>query len=79
MITDNQELRQKFNEIIDLILKMCHRLYKRRPTCAELLSEYSKWGIDDSVIINLDDYEVTNELVKINKFFDYYLKSKLNL
>ena len=56
---------------------MCHQLYKRRPTCAELLSEYSKWGIDDSVIKNLDDYEVTNELVKTNKFFDHYLKSKL--
>ena len=73
MITNNEELRPKFNEMIDSILRMCYHIYRRRPSCAQLLSEYSKWGIDDSVIRISDDYEKTNELVKTNKCLQSFL------
>ena len=79
MITDTEELRPKFNELIDIILKMCHQIYKRRPTCAEMLSEYSKWGIDYIELKQPSQFEENNELVKTNKLFDNYLKSKLNV
>ena len=75
MITDNEELRIKLNQIIDSILKMCHLFYRRRPTCDELLSEYNKWGIDRSQIKHLNDFEEKNDLVKKSKFLDNYLKS----
>ena len=81
MITDNEVLKQKLNEIIDTILKMCHQIYKRRPTCAELLLEYNRWGITGDVIKEL--FNITENLNKAensdNTFFNNYLTTKLNL
>ena len=58
-------------------------IYKRRPTCAQLLSQYSQWGIDDRQLKHSNDFEENDDenddVVKTNKFFDHYLKSKLNL
>ena len=65
MIANNEKLRIKLNEIIDWILKMCHQIYKRRPTCAELLSEYSKWGIDDIEMKQSCEFEEKIDLVLI--------------
>ena len=76
MITDNEELRPKFNELIENILKMCHHIYRRRPTCAELLSEYSKWGIEDIEMKQSSEFKEKINLFKTNKFFNNYLKSK---
>ena len=36
MITDNEELRLKLKELNERIVNMCYRIYKRRPTCAEI-------------------------------------------
>ena len=58
---------------------MHKKKYKKRPTCVQLLSDYNKWSIDKSEIKHSNDFEEKNDLVKTNKFFDNYLKSKLNL
>ena len=79
MITDNEELGPKLFEVNERILKMCYHKYKRRLTCAELLSDYNQWGINDRELKHSKDYEVNINLVKTNKFFDHYLKSKLNV
>ena len=79
MITDNEELRPKLIEVNERILKMCYHIYRRRPTCAQLLSDYNQWGIDDRELKHSNDFEEKNDFVKTNKFFDHYLKSKLNL
>ena len=42
-------------------------------------SQYSQWGIDRSEIKHLYHFEEMKELVKTKKFFDNYLKLKLNL
>ena len=79
MITDNEELRLKLNEIIDSILIMCHHIYRRRPTCAELLSEYNRWGITtDDIKESFNSAENLNQNSD-NTFFNNYLTTKLNL
>ena len=81
VITDNEVSRQKLNEIIDTICKMCHHIYRRRPTCAELLSEYNQWGITGDDIKKLFDFsENLNQVQNSdNTFFNNYLTTKLKL
>ena len=81
MITDNEELRLKLNQIIDNILKMCHQLYRGRPTCADLLSDYNRWGItSDDIKESFNFTENLNEVKNsYNTFFNNYLTAKLNL
>jgi hypothetical protein len=81
MITDNEELRLKLNQIIDNILKMCHQIYKLRPTCAHLLSDYNRWGItSDDIKESLNFTENLNQVQNsYNTFFNNYLTAKLNL
>ena len=80
MITYKEDLRPKLTELLNTILKMCNQIYKRRPTCAELLSEYKKWGIDGKEIkiffnIKMSLDQVQNKNIK---FFNNFLKIKLN-
>ena len=81
MITYNKELRQKMNQIIGKILKMCHQIYKRRPTCAKLLSEYAQWGIDENEVKKFSFYQDQLFVVRSNPntFFCKFLTTKLNL
>ena len=61
-----------------VILKMCHHIYRQRPTCAELLSEYNYWGIEESQI----KFNFAEQLDKVkcskDKFFNDYLRTKFN-
>ena len=81
MIANNEKLRIKLNEIIDWILKMCHQIYKRRPTCSKLLSEYNQWSITGDDI--KESFNYTEQLNQVqnsdNTFFNNYLTTKLNL
>ena len=81
MITDNEELRLKLNQIIEIVLKMCHQIYRRRPTCAELLSEYNRWSItSDDIKENLNFSEQLNQVQNSdNTFFNNFIITKLNL
>ncbi len=81
MITDNEELRQKLIEWNELIVNMCYHIYRRRPTCAELLSDYSKWGIDENEVKTLGNYQVQLKFVQVyqNTFLCNFLTTKLNL
>ena len=81
MITENEVLRLKLNQIIDTICNMCHHIYRRRPTCAELLSEYYQWGISMNGVKNSINFNEQLNLVQNSnyKFFNNYLSTKLNL
>ena len=61
MITDNEELRPKLNHLKEKIEKMCYHIYRRRPTCAELLSDYNQWGIDDRQLKHSNDFEENDD------------------
>ena len=78
MITDNEELRIKLNEIIDWILKMCHQIYKLRPTCTELLSEYNQWSIEWNEVTSLVicEKQIDLEQISQHKFFNNFLTAK---
>jgi hypothetical protein len=60
---------------------MCHHIYRRRPTCVELLSEYNRWGITgDDMKESFNFTENLNEVENSDKtFFNNYLTAKLNL
>ena len=78
MITENQELRPKMTELMETTFKMCYQMYRRRPTCAQILTEYSKWGIrGDDIKVSFNYKEQLNQ-VQNNTFFNNYLKTKLN-
>ena len=78
MMTDNVELRPKLAELKKIITNMCHHIYRQRPTCADLLCGYKQWCIQESELKRSDDYKNKINLVKINKFFNQFLTTKLN-
>ena len=81
VITDNEELRPKLFEVNERILKMCYHMYRRRPTCAELMSEYCQWGIECNEVQNSVCYQAQLNVIQnqSDKFFYKYLSEKLNL
>ena len=81
MTTFNMEFRQKPIELRNTILNMFHLIYRHRPTCAEMLSEYSQWGIECNQVQNSVCYHGQLNQIKnqTNKFFYKYLIEKFNL
>ena len=79
MITDNEELRPKLTELMNTTLKMCYPIYRRRLTCAEILTEYNQWGIKgDQIQVSLNFEEQLNQVENSNDtFFNNYLIIKL--
>ena len=61
VITDNEELRPKLIQLNERIVNMCYHIYRRRPTCAELLSDYNQWGIDDRQLKHSNDFEENDD------------------
>ncbi len=79
MITDNEELRPKLRELKETVVKMCYHIYKRRPTCAELLHQYNQWGINSRELIESPGYpEKMEQFNAKDSFFIKYLSTKLN-
>ena len=58
---------------------MANTLPHRRPTCAQVLAQYSDWSIDGQSVTTDPDYSSTHKLIKQNdnKFFYDYLCEKL--
>ena len=56
-------------------------MYRRRPTCAKLLSDYNQWGIECNEVQNSICYDGQLNQIQnqTNKFFYKYLSEKLNL
>ena len=53
-------------------------MYRKRPTCANVLSTFNKWGIDGNQLKNSNDFK-RSKLINENpdNFFIIYLKSKI--
>ena len=80
MITDNEELRPKLIQLNETIVNMCYHIYRRRPTCAELLAQYTQWGINENEVKNLRFYQKQLFVVQSDPdtFFCKFLTTKLN-
>ena len=80
MITDNEELKSKLIELKDRIVNMCNQFYKRRPSCVELLEQYTKWSIQwNGVILSVGFQEHLDQVKNSSHtFFNNYLTKKLN-
>ena len=79
MITDNEMLGTKLIYLDQKIVNMCHPIYRGRPTCADLLSEYNKWGITVEEIKDSLTFEIELNQAQLsnNIFFNNYLSKKL--
>ena len=79
MITNNEELRPKLIELNERIVNMCYHVYGRRPTCAKLISEYNKWGINLVELKHSETYQEQFDQVQTvpNSFFDKFIKTKI--
>ena len=54
-------------------------IYKGRPTCAELLSAYNTWAINEAEVKNSNEYKTLLKDIKSDQdpFFIQYIKAKL--
>ena len=79
MFTDNEMLRTKLIDLDQKIVSMCHPIYRGRPTCAVLLSEYNKWGIFVDQIKDSPEFKIELNQAQIsnNTFFNNYMTDKL--
>ena len=80
MITDNEVLRPKLKELNETVVNMCYHIYRRRPTCHQLLLQYSQWGINSRDLIESPSYRYQIEQFNNaqDSFFIQYLSTKLN-
>ena len=72
----DSRLESKWKALKDIIIKMISMIYRERPTCAQVLSQFNSWNITISEVEESDKYQKNvNQMRNLsNKFFYNYFQ-----
>ena len=77
-ITRNRLLKPKWNSLQEVITKMMNPVFRLRPNCTELLSQFDSWDITIAEVKSSENYSKNLDQLEnfCYKFFISYLINK---
>ena len=76
----DEETRNQYSHLIQLFGSMTRAIYKRRPSCSEILSRKQQWSINEKALLKLRNDDIIT-LINVERskcpFLHSYLTFKM--